>query len=254
MPLSLVLEKFFKWLFLASAVAMAVLYGYKDRLPEPAYYDRSHLDEPLQFPTELEVFKTQVNGQEYTIAPKYDYELQGVVVSYHNADSFLDIWHYKRWLDFLNERDLCVIWGENVASGVYKAMKFSNDSWTCWASWPDSVTGSQFKMNALSNNHILVDKAEARKVLMESEVGDHIRFKGLLSEYANKANGFKRGTSTSREDTGNGACETVYLTEFAVIKKANPKLRKCYAVAKGVAVLSLLGFLAMFFIAPVRVQ
>ena len=254
MPISLVLEKFFKWLFLLNAVAMAVLSSYKDKLPEPVFYDLKQLAEPLQYPTEHEAFKTQVNKQEYTITPKYDYELRGVVVSFHNADSFLDIWHYKRWLDFLNERDLCVIWGENVASGVYKAMKFSNDSWTCWASWTDSVTGSQFKMNALANNHILVDKAEARKVLMGTEVGDHILLKGFLSEYANKANGFKRGTSTSREDTGNGACETVYLTDFAVIKKANPKLRKCYAVAKAVAAMSLLGFLAMFFIAPVRVQ
>jgi hypothetical protein len=82
-----------------------------------------------------------------------------MVVSYHDADSFLDIWHHKRWLDFLNERDLCVIWGRNVESGVYKAMKFSNDSWTCWASWPDSATGQKFQMNAFSNNHILVDKA-----------------------------------------------------------------------------------------------
>ena len=109
-------------------------------------------------------------------------------------------------------------------------------------------------MNALSNSHLLVDNDAVRSALLGSEPGDHIRFKGLLAEYANKANGFKRGTSTTREDTGNGACETVYLMEFEVIKKANPKLRKTYAFAKGLAGLSLLGFLAMFFVAPVRVN
>jgi hypothetical protein len=87
-----------------------------------------------------------------------------------------------------------------------------------------------------------------------AELGDHVQFKGYLSEYANQANGFKRGTSTTRVDNGNGACETVYLTEFAVIKKANLKLRKSYSFVKGLAGLSLLGFLVMFFIAPVRVQ
>jgi hypothetical protein len=49
---------------------------------------------------------------------------------------------------------------------------------------------------------------------MASEPGDHIRLKGVLAKYANKDSGFNRGTSITREDTGNGACETIYLNEF----------------------------------------
>jgi hypothetical protein len=252
MQIPVVLESLFKWLFLLSALSMGILYQYKDKFPEPDFYDLSQLDEPLQTETEREIFKTQANGHEYTVTPKYDYELQGVVVSYHDASSFLDIWHHKRWLDFLNERDLCVIWGRNVATGVYKKVDFSNDSWTCWVSWKDSETGQLFQFNALSNNHLLVDNAVVRAGLLASEPGDHIRFKGMLSEYANKENGFKRGTSTIREDTGNGACETVYLTEFEIIKKANPKLRRFFSFAKVVSGVSLIGFLAMFFTTPVR--
>jgi hypothetical protein len=254
MHITQILESLFKWLFLFSTLAMGALYLYKDKLPEPDFYDLNLLEEPTQFPTEHEVFTKQVNNQEYTITPKYDYELHGVVVSYHDADSFLDIWHHKRWQDFLNERDLCVIWGDNVASGAYKKVSFSNDSWTCWFSWQDSETGQLFHFNAISNNHLLVDGDVVRSALIASESGDHIQFKGMLAEYDNKANGFNRGTSTIREDTGNGACETVYLTEFEVIKKANPMLRRFYAVAKGFAVMSLIGFLAMFFITPVRVR
>ncbi|MEQ1558371.1 MAG: hypothetical protein ABL933_05450 [Methyloglobulus sp.] len=252
MPISVVLESCFKWLFLLSTLTMGVLYFYKDKLPEPGFYDLVHLEEPSQFATDHEEFKTRVDGHEYTITPKFDYELYGVVVSYNNSDSFGDIWHRKRWLDFINQRDLCVIWGKNVETGVYKRMKFSNDSWTCWAFWPDSEVGNLFKMNALSNNHLLVDNEAIKLALMASEPGDHIRFKGLLAEYANKENGFFRGTSTIREDTGNGACETVYLTEFEVVKKANPKLRRFYAVAKGLSAITLFGFLVMFCIAPAR--
>jgi hypothetical protein len=254
MPITVVLESLFKWLFLLSALAMGVLYFYKDKLPEPKFYDLKYLEEPSQNPTEREEFKTQVEGHEYTVTPKYDYELYGVVVSYNNSDSFDDIWHHKRWQDFLNQRDLCVIWGRNVESGVYKRIKFNNDSWTCWAFWPDSETGQLFKMNALSNNHLLVDNETIKSALMASEPGDHIRFKGLLAEYANKANGFTRGTSTVREDTGNGACETVYLTEFEVVKKANARLRHLFAFTKGLATVSLFGFIAMFFVAPVRIR
>jgi hypothetical protein len=252
MPIAIVFEKLFKWLFLSLLLLMVVLLVYKDKIPEPSFYGEDFIEEPIQLQTDREEFDTQVNGQTYTITPLYDYELEGVVVSYHDADSFLDIWHHKRWRDFLNQRDLCVIWGENLSSGVYKDMEFSNDSWTCWASWPDSTTGRRFKMNALSNNHLLIDDEELKAALMTSEPGDQIRFKGFLAEYANNANGFKRGTSKTREDSGNGACETVYLTKFEIVKKANPKLRRAFSFARTVASLSLCGFLILFFVTPVR--
>ena len=176
MQITLILESLFKWLFLLCLLAMGVSYLYKDKLPEPDHYDLSQLDAPYQIITDQPAFKTQAKGQEYTVTPKFDYELQGVVVSYHNADSFLDIWHHKRWQDFLNERDLCVIWGDNVASGAYKKVEFSNDSWTCWFAWQDHETGQLFHFDAISNNHLLVDNPAVRAQLMAAEPGDHVRF------------------------------------------------------------------------------
>ena len=63
---------------------------------------------------------------------KFDYELTGIVVSYSNADGFTNIWHHKRWKDFINVRDICVIWEPNVSFGIYKNLPFSSDTWTCW--------------------------------------------------------------------------------------------------------------------------
>ncbi len=148
------------------------------------------------------------------IKPKYDYELTGVVVTYNNSDGFTDIWHHDKWKDFINIRDLCVIWGANVASGVYKKISFSSDSWTCWAQWRDPEVSTHFEFTALSNNHILTDNILIKKKLLEAEIGDVIYFKGVLAEYRNDAVGFSRGTSTSRKDSGQGACESVYIDEF----------------------------------------
>lgn len=254
MATSSILEQLFKWLFLISALLTLTLYFKKDGLPEPQFYDLNALNEPVQTQINAEPFKTRVNGQEYTITPLFDYELFGVVVSYSDADAFSNIWHHKRWQDFLNLRDLCVIWGKNVGSGVYKQIKFHNDSWTCWASWQDYETGSLFKMNALSNNHLLTDNDRIKKALMSAEPGDHIRFKGVLAEYANKSNNFFRGTSTTREDNGNGACETIYLEEFEILKKANPGVRMLYRLCKWTAILSFFSFLVLFAIAPVRIR
>ena len=109
-------------------------------------------------------------------------------------------------------------------------------------------------MNALSNNHLLTDNDTIKQALMDAETGDHIRLKGLLAEYDNKTNGFKRGTSVTRNDTGNGACETIYLNEFTIVNKANRKLRRLYHLAKWLTLISAVGFLIAFLAAPVGIN
>jgi hypothetical protein len=253
-PITSLLEAAFKWLFLGSLVLLGVTYFQKDRLPEPEDFDRRWLAEPAQTPTDREGFVTQVRDQQYRIEPRFDYELFGVVVSYSNADAIKNIWHHKSWKDFINVRDLCVIWGENIASGVYREMRFRNDSWTCWVSWSGADVGTRFRMDGLSNNHLLTDDPSIKAALMAAEPGDQIRFKGVLAEYANLGNGFARGTSVTRDDTGNGACETVYLDELEIVRKANPGPRRLFGFATWTALATGIGFLVMLPIAPVRVR
>lgn len=239
------------WLFLLSLGVAAATWMRIDELPAPEGYDHARLAAPRQQPTDRRPFGVEVGGQRYEIEPLFEYELDGVVVSYHDADSVTDIWHHRRWQDFLNVRDLCVIWGDNVRSGVYLDMSFRNDSWTCWAYWPDALTGARFRMDALSNNHLLADDPTVQKALMAARPGDQVRFRGVLARYRNPGNGFARGTSTSRTDTGNGACETVYLESFEVVQEANDGVRVLHGAAKWLAGLSLAGFLVAFVAAPV---
>lgn len=252
MTLSILLERLFKYLFLICACVAGILHLYKDDWPAPAYYDLSQLEEPLQTATDREPFTIDANGLSYTIKPKYEYELQGIVVSFSNADGFTNIWHHKRWHDFINVRDICVIWGENVESGVYKQMKFDSDSWTCWAYWPNQEVGKIFSMYKLSNNHIVTDDDAIKAALMQAEPGDHIRFTGVLAEYVNHAGGYTRGTSITRNDTGQGACETIYLDDFEIVKKANPKLRRFAKLFNWLTLITFLGFVVSFLIAPAR--
>jgi len=77
-----------------------------------------------------------------------------------------------------------------------------------------------------------------------------VHFKGILVDYTNDENGGVRHTSTHRRDTGNGACEVVYLDDFTVIKKANPILRNFYMLTKWAAIFSFLGFVVLFVITP----
>ena len=239
------------WLFVLSLAVAAVTWLRRDDLPPPEVYDTHRLAAPRQAPTTHQPFDVEVGGQRYRIEPLFDYELQGVVVSYHDADSFVDTWHHDRWKDFLNVRDLCVIWGDNVRSGIYRDMDFRNDSWTCWAYWPDQETGARFRMDQLSNNHLLTDDPRIQDTLLAARPGDHIRLRGMLARYRNLGNGFSRGTSTNRDDRGNGACETVFLTDFAVVATPNRGARTLYSIARWIAGLALAGFLIAFVTAPV---
>ena len=250
MPLAARLEKLFKWIFLVSLTVTVATSLFKDVLPDPDFYANADLGDPVQTPADRDAFSVNVNGQTYVITPRFDYELEGVVVSLHDADSFTDITHFQSWKDFINLRDLCVIWGENLRSGVYRRMDIDNDSWTCWFRWSDPQTGRQFRLDQASNNHLLTERPEIQAALLSAEPGDHIRLRGMLVEYANPANGFRRGTSTTRKDTGNGACETIYLTDFHVVQKANPGVRKLHRMALWITIFSLIAFVILLFVAP----
>ena len=107
MTLSSLLEGLFKYLFIFSACAAAIVHFQKDDWPEPGYYDPSLLRPPLQTATDSEPFDIEANGLRYTIKLKYNYDLYGMVVSYSDADGFTNIWHHRSWQDFINVRDLC---------------------------------------------------------------------------------------------------------------------------------------------------
>lgn len=240
-----------KIIFVGSLAAAILLYWQSDKLPDPEFYDTSLLVEPEQLSTHTKAFTTQAGDQTYHIEPLYNYQLNGVVVSLHDADAMRDIWHHDKWKDFLNVRDLCVMWGDNIRNGVYKNIDFHNDSWTCWAQWYDNETSRMFAGNQISNNHLLVDDIGIKQALLSARIGDQVQFDGYLAQYRNPSNNFQRGTSTVRDDSGNGACETVYLTDFRIIKTANSRTRMFYTVAKWVAVISLIILIIDFVKSPV---
>ena len=52
----------------------------------------------------------------------------------------------------------------------------------------------------------------------EARGGDQVHIRGMLAEYShNHGFAFKRGTSLTRDDTGNGACETIYVQDAEVL-------------------------------------
>ena len=65
---------------------------------------------------------------------------------------------------------------------------------------------------------------------LRDRIGDQLRVRGWLASYSND-DGFRRGTGTTRDDTGNGACETIYVEDFRVLRSMDNGWRTLMAIS-----------------------
>jgi hypothetical protein len=234
-----------RWLMIAGLLLLIVAVWRSEALPPPAELNPALLAEPVQTLVKQPPFETVTGGVTYTVQPLYQYELTGLVVSKHNADSWWDHLH-REWNDSLNVTDLCVVWGKNVESGLYAEMSFWSGQFTCNLEAKSQEAYQSFDYTAISNNHLLTDKPAIAKVMRSVRVGDQIRFRGHLAEYShNSGFPFKRGTSITRTDMGNGACETVFVDSFDVLKRGGHPWRMLVWVAGAMLLLGLIGWMAL---------
>ena len=239
-----------KNLFFGSLVLMALAYWHKDELPPPDRIVEPVYEEPRQVPVRARPADVNVNGVQYSIQPRYSYELSGLVVETHDSETWWDYAH-KEWNDYLNVVDLCVVWGSNARGGNYRFASFWHSQWECFARWrsPDG----ELALGEMSNNHLITaDPALARR-LRQVRIGDQVRFRGYLVDYTTYKDGSATGTrmtSTERGDSGNGACEVVYIEDFEILRPASARWRILGKI--GIA-LFLVSLVAWFFL-PLRVN
>ena len=191
--------------------------------------------EPVQIPlTTAPAFSFSRNGYDYVVAPLYQYTLRGLIV--HRLDYS---WFAIDRSETAFPLDLCVIWGSNLSNGLYRAktIHFSQDCRWCWAQWHGQVG---FHMDELSNNHLLVDNPALERQLHQLRTGDQIKLTGQLvnvkaratsavGQYDSSVSDWN--TSTTRTDSGAGACEVIYVERIELLKPGHPFVRQLYRVA-----------------------
>lgn len=232
-----------KAVMIASALTLFVAFWNRNALPGEIAFHPKLKDEPRQRETHKQPLKLSYAGVEYRVEPLYDYELYGLVVSYrqHDGESSMHKWSN----DHLNMADVCVVWSDTAFSPTLSKLDFWNGIFTCNVQTRDSVAWSNFKMNQLSNNHLISADPFVRDRVAEVRIGDQIHIKGSLSRYGAVGGGL-RGTSTTREDTGDGACETIFVDDFDIIVPGFSLWRTTMWVSLAV----LLGALAVHFMLP----
>ena len=177
-------------------------------------------EEPIQNAVTEDPFIVSKEGRHYHVDPHHEYDLRGLVVSYrkHNADYGM----HERAGDHLNVADLCVLWGASSMLDL-NDFDFRNGEFTCFVKTSSNKAWSLFDMEEMSNNHLITEDDALRDAILDADIGDQIHLTGWLADYAKSLDqktptGFVRKSSINRTDTGNGACETIYVQSFAIIK------------------------------------
>jgi hypothetical protein len=222
-----------------TALMLVALYK-SPSLPDATAIARELSAEPLQQSIAPAPFKVERGAVTYTVEPSHSYDIYGLVVSKYNTDTWWG-WAHKAWNDHLNVTDLCMVWGTNTKSELYNALSFSSGQWTCNVQTSSDATWQAFDTSKLSNNHLLTDDPGLAKKLKSIRIGDQVHLKGHLASYRHFAgNGFARGTSTVRTDTGNGACETIFVSDVDILRPA-PGLWRNLTWLAGLGMLSIAG-------------
>lgn len=213
-----IIQHFLTALMILVGITWVVAQFHKSDLPtrESLVSDISKL--PIQNPTEKEPFDFEYKGANYLITPQSSYEIWGLVVSHNDIRRFSDIYHTAESVDL---KDVCVIWGNNAREGYYEPGKYKSGSWTCYWEFSDAESWRQFVESQISNNHLLATDPAVQKEIRNVQVGDQIHLKGYLVNYKNESTGWTRETSLTRKDTGNHACEVMFVEEFNNLQEGN---------------------------------
>jgi hypothetical protein len=235
-----------KAVMITSALTLVVAFWNRNDLPGDIDFHPKLAGEPRQREIPARPLSVPYAGVEYRVEPLFDYELYGLVVSYrqHDGESSMHRWSN----DHLNMADVCVVWSDTAFSPTLAELDFWNGIFTCNVQTRDSVAWSRFKMNQLSNNHLISADPYIRDRVGEIRIGDQIRIKGSLARYGAAGGGGLRGTSTTREDTGDGACETILVEELEIVVPGFSPWR----MAMYVSLVVLLAALCVHFAMPYR--
>lgn len=224
-------------LLAVSAVVALAAFWHRNDLPADLEFRKELAAEPRQTATDEPPFSVAYAGVSYAVEPKFAYDLYGLVVSYRLHDGTSTM--HRRANDHLNVADICVAWSDTAFSPTLREIRFWNGIFTCNFETRDAEAWARFATNQVSNNHLLSADDRIRDRVAEVSIGDQIHVRGLLASYASP--GGKRGTSTTRDDEGNGACETIFIESFAVLEPAHHGWRLALycalaALAAGIAV------------------
>ena len=158
---------------------------------------------PMQ--TNTSATDVQLNG--FTLSPLAKYEIEARVLSREDYSFGTEA--------ELSPTDLAVGWGPMSDEAVLSKVDISQGNrFFYWRVEEFPIPQRDIEIHA-SNMHIIPATDYVKRQLKDVRAGQLVKLKGQLVE-AKRADGWHWRSSLSREDTGNGACELMYVTELFI--------------------------------------
>jgi len=194
-----------RWLFILSILALGILLV-RDRDNQPIEHSPGVLvaEKPVQVNLQPSGFMLD----EYHITRRARFEIRARVLS---SESY----YLNREAD-LSPLDLALGWGVMSDQAVLDRIEVSQGNRWYYTRYemPPPLSDEQIISNS-GNMHMIPATGDIGKSLQELRIGDIIFLSGYLVDVDHDS-GWHWRTSMSREDTGGGACEIVYVESLAV--------------------------------------
>ena len=116
----------------------------------------------------------------------------------------------------LSPTDLALGWGPMDDPEIFGRIEIrQSNRWYYWRADDFPIPRREIERHS-ANMHMIPANAAVADVLDSLRIGDRIRLSGQLVRVEGD-DGFRWVSSLSREDTGNGACELVWVEQLAVL-------------------------------------
>ncbi len=160
--------------------------------------------DPIQTKHEL---PAPITKEEFTILPLANFSLEGKILS------------KKRYFlgkeAALSPVDFAMGWGAMSDKNIVKKIKISQHGrWYYWKAKRFPIPRREIETHS-ANMHLIPANKEVKKALLKADEGQIVKFSGYLVKVI--APDWSWKSSLTRKDTGNHACEVVYVKTFNVI-------------------------------------
>ena len=192
------------WIAVAVAIALAALHEFSMR---PVAHSPGELapDAPLQ--TDLPQPQPLLHMQDATLEPLAKFALTARVLSredYKFDDGAA-----------LSPTDLALGWGRMSDSAVLSHIDIHQGvRFYTWSVREFPIPRREIETSS-ANMHMIPANDEVTRALKRVRVGDLVTLDGLLVE-ADRPGGWRWRSSLTRDDTGPGACELVYVEDLTI--------------------------------------
>lgn len=115
----------------------------------------------------------------------------------------------------VSPRDFILAWGELLNEDVDREIKYSQSNrWYYYTYSGESIVTGDYISTHSANTHIIPADSQILSTVKKVKNNDYITLEGYLAIVHFDTGDW--GSSISREDTGDGACEIFYVTDIII--------------------------------------